>query len=126
MCYITCAKTRLKVILHYVEEGWLGRAQNRVNGVVFRYDPDDDTRTKIKDVPEKDVLARIEGCWQDKVYFILAGSTVSLLFLLGLVLPIYVCTLLHLLPSTINLCCRRQRLFFVFFSISTFIYGEKI
>ncbi|KAL8975626.1 MAG: hypothetical protein Q9197_000176 [Variospora fuerteventurae] len=68
-CYITCPKSRIKVILHYLEEGWLGKAQNRVHGVVFSYDPDNDNTTKIKDVPDKDVLARLEGCWQDKVHY---------------------------------------------------------
>ncbi|KAI4125842.1 MAG: hypothetical protein LQ338_004047 [Usnochroma carphineum] len=73
-CYITCPKSRIKVILHYLEEGWLGKAQNRVVGVVFSYDPDNDNKTKIKDVPEKDVLARIEGCWQDKIHYTLKDS----------------------------------------------------
>ncbi len=77
LCYITCPKTRLKVILHYVEEGWLGRAQNKVTGIIFRYDPDNDTKTRLKDVSEKDILARVEGCWQEKVYFSLGNSSVS-------------------------------------------------
>ncbi|RDW77278.1 hypothetical protein BP6252_05331 [Coleophoma cylindrospora] len=68
-CYVTCPKTKIKVILHYVEEGWLGKTQNRVEGVVFRYDPENDNITRIKDVPEKDVLGRISGNWKDKVYF---------------------------------------------------------
>lgn len=76
LCYVTCPMTRIKVILHYVEEGWLGRTQNKVQGVVFRYDPDHDTRTRIKDVPDKDILVKIEGCWQDKIYFTLPKSSV--------------------------------------------------
>jgi len=73
-CYITCPKTGLKVILEYLEEGWLGRSQNKVQGVVFKYDLKNDTTTKIKDVPEKEVLARIEGSWQDKVYYTLGSK----------------------------------------------------
>ncbi|KAF2033393.1 hypothetical protein EK21DRAFT_98385 [Setomelanomma holmii] len=73
-CYITCPKTGLKVILEYLEEGWLGRTQNKVVGVIFKYDPKNDTFTKIKDVPEKDVTARIEGSWQDKVYYTLGSK----------------------------------------------------
>lgn len=73
-CYITCPKTGLKVILEYLEEGWLGRTQNKVQGVIFKYDPSNDTTTKIKDVAEKDVTARIEGCWQDKVYYTLGSK----------------------------------------------------
>jgi hypothetical protein len=73
-CYITCSKTRIKVILEYLEEGWLGRSQNKVLGVIFTYDPDNDTMTKIKDVPEKVVLGRIDGNWQDKVYYTLGSQ----------------------------------------------------
>ncbi|KAL8830833.1 MAG: hypothetical protein Q9170_005560 [Blastenia crenularia] len=70
-CYITCSKSKIKAILHYLEEGWLGKTQNRVLGVIFKYDPENDNKTKIKDVSEKDILAKIEGCWQDKVHYTL-------------------------------------------------------
>ncbi|EAW09150.1 putative oxysterol binding protein (Orp8) [Aspergillus clavatus NRRL 1] len=74
-CYITCSKTRIKVILQYLEDGWLGRAQNKVEGVIFRYDPDQDTTTKIKDVPESDILAKISGSWHGQIYFTMTGTT---------------------------------------------------
>ncbi|OOF98505.1 hypothetical protein ASPCADRAFT_512763 [Aspergillus carbonarius ITEM 5010] len=74
-CYITCAKTRIKVILQYLEEGWIGRAQNKVEGVIFRYDPDSDVITRMKDVSEGDVLARISGSWHGQVFFTLAGTS---------------------------------------------------
>ncbi|ODH27737.1 hypothetical protein ACO22_04123 [Paracoccidioides brasiliensis] len=70
-CYITCAKTRIKAILQYLDEGWLGKAQNRVSGVIFRYDPENDNKIRIKDVPEADILARIDGCWHEKIYYTL-------------------------------------------------------
>lgn len=73
-CYITCPKTGLKVILEYQEEGWLGRSQNLVKGVIFKYDPKNDNITKIKDVSDKEVLARIEGAWTDKVYYTLGSK----------------------------------------------------
>ena len=75
-CYITCVKTRQKTILEYMEEAWLGKSQNRVKGVIFTYDPDNDTKTRIKDVPEKDILARFEGNWHEVINFTLAGSKV--------------------------------------------------
>lgn len=75
-CYITCPQTRMKVILHYLEEGWLSKTQNKVVGVVYKYDPASDRRTRIKDVPQQDVLATLEGCWHRQVYFTVAGSTV--------------------------------------------------
>ena len=74
-CYIICPQTGIKAILHYLEEGWIGRAQYKVEGVIFRYDPDKDTTTKIKDVPEGDVLGRISGSWHGKIYYTLSGTT---------------------------------------------------
>ncbi|KAK4942440.1 hypothetical protein LTR66_014706, partial [Elasticomyces elasticus] len=55
-CSISCAKTGIKTILHYPEEGWLGKSQNKVEGVVYRCDAEKDNTTRIKDVNEKDVL----------------------------------------------------------------------
>ncbi|KKZ64805.1 hypothetical protein EMCG_09294 [[Emmonsia] crescens] len=73
-CFITCAKTRIKAILQYLDEGWIGKTQNRVVGVIFRYDPENDNKSKIKDVPEADILARIEGCWHEKIYYTLTAA----------------------------------------------------
>jgi hypothetical protein len=73
-CYVTCAKTKIKVILEYLEEGWLGRSQNKVVGVIFTYDPENDIMTKIKDVPENLILGRVEGNWQDKIYYTLGSQ----------------------------------------------------
>lgn len=64
------------MILHYLEESWLGKTQNKVNGVIFTYDPEQDNRTRIKDVPEKDILGKIEGCWHDQIYYTLSKSKV--------------------------------------------------
>ncbi|KAL2816340.1 hypothetical protein BJX63DRAFT_145261 [Aspergillus granulosus] len=74
-CYIVCAKTGIKVILQYLEEGWISRAQNKVEGAIFRYNPDKDTITRIKDIPEGDVLAKISGSWHGQLYYTLAGSS---------------------------------------------------
>ncbi|KAJ0417209.1 hypothetical protein BJY00DRAFT_211676 [Aspergillus carlsbadensis] len=74
-CYIVCAKTGIKIILQYLEEGWISRAQNKVEGVIFRYNPDKDTTTRIKDVPEGDVLAKISGSWHGQLYYTMAGSS---------------------------------------------------
>jgi oxysterol-binding protein-related protein 9/10/11 len=73
-CSITCPQTRIKCLLTYVEESWFGRAQNRVHGVVFRYDPNDDKYTRVKDVPDKDILAKIEGCWQEQITYTIPNS----------------------------------------------------
>ncbi|KAG7119297.1 Oxysterol-binding protein-like protein 1 like [Verticillium longisporum] len=71
MAYITCPKTKLKTILHYIEAGWLGRSTNRVEGIIFRYDPENDNKTTIKDVPEADIVARLGGPWREKIEFTL-------------------------------------------------------
>jgi len=68
-CYVTCPKTRMKAILTYLEEGWLGRTQNKVQGVIFKYDPENDNKLKIKDVSDSDVIARVEGCWHEQIYW---------------------------------------------------------
>jgi oxysterol-binding protein-related protein 9/10/11 len=76
-CYITCRKTKIKVILQYLEDGWVSKAHSRVEGVIFRYDPDNDTKMKIKDVPSNDVLARINGCWREQIYYTLTSAATS-------------------------------------------------
>lgn len=73
MCYVTCPKTRLKAILNYQEEGWVGRAKNAMQGVIFKYDPSNDNKLRIKDVPDADVVARLEGSWHDQI-FVTLGS----------------------------------------------------
>lgn len=73
-CYVTCPKTGMKAILQYMEEGWIGRSQNKLEGVIFRYDANNDNVTKIKDVPEADIIAKITGSWHGKIYFTPAGS----------------------------------------------------
>jgi len=74
-CYITCAKTGLKTILHYVEESYFGKTQNRVEGVIYRpVDLVADSITKLKDVPRDTILARVDGNWTDKI-FVSYGNT---------------------------------------------------
>jgi oxysterol-binding protein-related protein 9/10/11 len=69
-CFITCAKTGIKVILSYLEEGYFGKAQNKVEGVIYRPENfEKDNITRIKDVPERSILGRVEGCWTDKIYY---------------------------------------------------------
>lgn len=69
ICYVRCPKTRLKAILQYLEEGWVGRSQNRMVGVIFKYDPDNDKTARIKDVSDSDIVARVEGCWHEQISF---------------------------------------------------------
>ncbi|KAH8174726.1 oxysterol-binding protein [Sarocladium implicatum] len=78
MAYITCPQTGLKAILHYVEEGgWLGRSMNKIDGIIFRYDPENDNKTRVQDVPEEDILARLSGPWKEKVMFSLGSRPMN-------------------------------------------------
>lgn len=82
MAYITCPQTGLKAILHYVEEGgWLGRSMNKIDGIIFRYDPENDNKTRVQDVPEEDILARLSGPWKEKVMFSLGSRPIVRLHL---------------------------------------------
>ncbi|GAO18394.1 hypothetical protein UVI_02010050 [Ustilaginoidea virens] len=74
MAYITCPETKIKAILHYVDEGWLGRTTNKIDGVIFRYDPENDDKSRVQDVAEEDVLARLSGPWREKVVFTLGSK----------------------------------------------------
>jgi hypothetical protein len=69
MAYISCPQTKLKAILHYYDQGWLGRSTNKVEGIIFRYDPENDNKQSIKDVPEEDILVRLCGPWKEKIEF---------------------------------------------------------
>jgi len=73
--YISCSKTKLKVILRYYDEGWT-RSINKVEGVIFRYDPDKDDKWNIKDVPDEDVLVRLGGPWKERIVFTLGPKPV--------------------------------------------------
>ncbi|EME77782.1 uncharacterized protein MYCFIDRAFT_168398 [Pseudocercospora fijiensis CIRAD86] len=69
-CYVICEKTGIKTILHYLEEGYFGKTQNKVEGVIYKpADIKNDTINKLKDVPKDQILGRLEGVWTEKIYF---------------------------------------------------------
>jgi hypothetical protein len=73
-CYITCPNTRIKVILHYLDEPWLGMSKYKVEGVIFWYNPAKDTIKSVRDVPSSDVLGHISGSWVSEIRYALPGS----------------------------------------------------
>lgn len=75
-CYVTCPKTKLKAILHYLEDSWIGKAKHRVEGVIYHYDEEGDDIERIKDVPKSAIRAKIEGSWMGQIYYTLPGSNV--------------------------------------------------
>nr|AAW69321.1 oxysterol binding protein-like protein [Pyricularia grisea] len=76
MCFITCPKTKLKAILRYYDEGWT-RSTNQVEGIIFKYDPENDTKVNIKDVADEDILVRLKGPWKEKVVFTMGPKPVA-------------------------------------------------
>lgn len=66
---ITCKASSLKTILWYKDEPWIGKPKYAVEGIVFRSNPEDDSKTDtLKDIAEDRIIARIEGCWKGKMY----------------------------------------------------------
>ncbi|CCX09779.1 hypothetical protein FPQ18DRAFT_37234 [Pyronema domesticum] len=72
--FITCYTTKIRVILQYIGDSWLGKPKHRVEGVIYRYDDATENLDKIRDVPAKAVLARIEGSWMSQLFYTLNGS----------------------------------------------------
>lgn len=73
--YITCPDTKLKAILNYFDEGWLRGSTNKMEGIIFKYDPENDDKVKIKDVPEDDIVVRLGGPWKEKIQFTMGSKS---------------------------------------------------
>jgi hypothetical protein len=67
------------------EVGWIGRSQNKLEGVIFRYNPDKDTINRLKDVPENglrdgvkrgdvDEQTGLLGACRSEVYLSMPGT----------------------------------------------------
>ncbi|RIB09187.1 oxysterol-binding protein [Gigaspora rosea] len=67
-CIVTCPKTKLKAILEYKDERWIGKPKFAIEGKIFRYDPNNDDIKKLKSVDDKDVVAEIYGSWRGQVH----------------------------------------------------------
>ncbi|KZT24149.1 hypothetical protein NEOLEDRAFT_1148783 [Neolentinus lepideus HHB14362 ss-1] len=79
---ITCTggkgKERLRAILEYKEESWLGKAHFAVEGVIHTYtegESEVEEWTKVKHVPQSRVLAVFEGSWRGFIRWRRASST---------------------------------------------------
>ncbi|KAK4131472.1 hypothetical protein BT67DRAFT_388096 [Trichocladium antarcticum] len=77
VAYITCPETKLKAILRYYDDGWLGRSTNKMEGIIFRYDPEKDDKTLISQVPEADILVRLGGAWKEKIVFTIGSKPLN-------------------------------------------------
>ncbi|KAI0371275.1 hypothetical protein BV20DRAFT_1017287 [Pilatotrama ljubarskyi] len=71
---ITCSGgkdgPKLRAIIEYKEESWLGRAQFHCEGVIHTYDPKESVHeewTRVKHVPRDRVLAVFDGSWRGRI-----------------------------------------------------------
>ncbi|OCB86848.1 hypothetical protein A7U60_g6021 [Sanghuangporus baumii] len=63
-------RERLRAILEYKDESWLGNAKFAVEGVVHKYLEGDEGHkewTKVKHVPKSAALAYFEGSWRGRI-----------------------------------------------------------
>ncbi|KAK1921849.1 hypothetical protein DB88DRAFT_499401 [Papiliotrema laurentii] len=79
---VTCmggepSKTKLRALIDYKDESWLGKPRFLLDGVIYKYTPGDEDHenwTKPKQVPSDLVVAHIEGCWMKEVKYRLKGE----------------------------------------------------
>lgn len=70
-CFVTCAKTKMKCILNYIGDSWIGKAKHRVEGVIYQYDDSTINIERIRDVPANAIRARIDGSWMSQIHYTL-------------------------------------------------------
>lgn len=64
--------TKLRVLLDYKDESWLGKPRFLVDGVIYRYtvgNEEQESWTRAKQVPSKLVVAELEGCWMKQIRY---------------------------------------------------------
>ena len=71
---ITCSGgkdgQKLRAVIEYKEESWLGKAHFLLEGVIHTYDPKETVHeewTRVKHVPKDRVLAVFDGSWRGRV-----------------------------------------------------------
>lgn len=62
---------RLRTIVEYKDESWITKAKYYLEGVIYEYGPNDDPDafTHIKQVPQEQVVATLEGTWKGKITY---------------------------------------------------------
>jgi len=74
--FMTCSKNKIRCILQYIGDSWLGKPKHRVEGVIYRYNDATEDLERIKDVPTKAILAKIVGSWMNQLYYTIVDSKV--------------------------------------------------
>jgi oxysterol-binding protein-related protein 9/10/11 len=63
--------SRLRTIIDYKDESWIGKAQYAFEGIIHTYLPDEEETvaewTKVKHVPRDRVVAELDGSWRGLV-----------------------------------------------------------
>lgn len=73
------SKTKLRTLIEYKEESWLGKPRFALEGVIYRTTEDDaDKYKKLKSVPSDKVVAHLEGNWMRQIRYRLKGEKVGL------------------------------------------------
>ncbi|KAG8826905.1 hypothetical protein FRC19_006778 [Serendipita sp. 401] len=79
---ITCtgpSGEKLRAIIEYKDEPWLGAPRFLLEGVIYKYTEgsEQETWTKVKQVPRDLVVATFEGCWRKIITWKKVGSDVA-------------------------------------------------
>lgn len=67
-------------MIDYKDESWLGRPRFLLEGVIYKYDPGNETHmswTKCKQVPSDRVVVTFEGNWMKQIKYKLKGEKVG-------------------------------------------------
>ncbi|CAD6575916.1 MAG: hypothetical protein TREMPRED_001538 [Tremellales sp. Tagirdzhanova-0007] len=69
--------SKLRTLLDYKDESWIGKPRFLLDGVIYRYTVGDETQegwTKAKQVPNDKILAHIEGSWMKEIRYRMKGE----------------------------------------------------
>lgn len=71
-------KPRLRTLIEYKEESWLGKPRFALEGVIYRSTEEEgEEYKKVKSVPSDKVVAHIEGNWMRQIKYRMKGEKVS-------------------------------------------------
>ncbi|WRT64457.1 uncharacterized protein IL334_001389 [Kwoniella shivajii] len=71
------SKTKLRALIDYKDESWIGKPRFLLDGVIYRYIVGNELEegwTKPKQVPADKIVANVEGSWMKEVRYKLKGS----------------------------------------------------
>lgn len=70
-------KTKLRTLIEYKEESWLGKPRFALEGVIYRSTEEEgEEYKKIKSVPSDKIVAHLEGNWMRQIKYRMKGEKV--------------------------------------------------